>query len=216
MINCTAQLLELIVSPCQVTVTAPPQVSLVVTLSCSEGISLAQSSRHVARAGDARRVGVGDSDGLRAGRAIAALVRRPPVSAADVKLARTIARTNRVPLPTHRHRPAQLSLVVTLLVFGAGTWLAQLTVKLLGQVMLGGLVSLTVMVCVQEALFAALVARTVSAADDKLTDAIARTDRVSLPNSPSPAPPQCRSSSRCWCSGQAPGWRSSRSNWSGR
>src|SRR5882724_11337963 len=70
MTNCPAQLLELIVSPCQLTVTAPPQVSL----------------------------------------------------------------------------------VVTLLVFGAGTWLAQLTVRLLGQVMLGGLVSLTVIVCVQEAL----------------------------------------------------------------
>jgi len=48
--------------------------------------------------------------------------------------------------------PPQLSLVVTLLVFGAGTWLAQLTVRLVGQVMLGGLVSLTVMVCVQVAL----------------------------------------------------------------
>src|SRR6266436_3783607 len=48
--------------------------------------------------------------------------------------------------------PPQLSLVVTLLVFGAGTWLAQPTVRLIGQVMLGGLVSLTVMVCVQVAL----------------------------------------------------------------
>src|SRR5438874_10547535 len=48
--------------------------------------------------------------------------------------------------------PPQLSLVVTLLVSGTGTWLAQLTVRLGGQVMLGGLVSLTVMVCVQAAL----------------------------------------------------------------
>src|SRR5437660_10035242 len=48
--------------------------------------------------------------------------------------------------------PPQLSLVVTLLVFGTGTWLAQLTVRPLGQVMLGALVSVTVMVCVQVAL----------------------------------------------------------------
>src|SRR6266568_2628706 len=45
--------------------------------------------------------------------------------------------------------PPQLSLVVTLLVFGAGTWLAQPTVRLVGQVMLGGLMSLTVMVWIQ-------------------------------------------------------------------
>jgi hypothetical protein len=42
MINCPAQLLELIESPCQVTVTAPPHVSLVVTLLVFGGISLAQ------------------------------------------------------------------------------------------------------------------------------------------------------------------------------
>ena len=48
--------------------------------------------------------------------------------------------------------PPQLSLVVTLLVLGAGTWLAQLTVRLLGQVMLGGLVSWTVMVWMQVSL----------------------------------------------------------------
>jgi hypothetical protein len=42
--------------------------------------------------------------------------------------------------------PPQLSLVVRLLVFGAGIWLAQLTVRLVGQVMLGGFVSWTVMV----------------------------------------------------------------------
>src|SRR5260370_37719487 len=35
----------------------------------------------------------------------------------------------------------QLSLVVTLLVSAAGTWLAQLTVRLVGQVRLGGVVS---------------------------------------------------------------------------
>src|SRR5229473_3279763 len=48
--------------------------------------------------------------------------------------------------------PPQLSLVVTLLVSGTGTWLAQLTVRPVGQEMLGGFVSLTVMVCVQVAL----------------------------------------------------------------
>src|SRR5438046_9208164 len=48
--------------------------------------------------------------------------------------------------------PPQLSLVVTLLVSGAGTWLAQLTVRLLVHVMLGGLVSWTVMVWAQVAL----------------------------------------------------------------
>ena len=42
MTNCPAQLLELIESPCQFTVTAPPQVSLVVTLLVFGGISLAQ------------------------------------------------------------------------------------------------------------------------------------------------------------------------------
>jgi hypothetical protein len=48
--------------------------------------------------------------------------------------------------------PPQLSLVVTLLVFGAGTWLTQLAVRLLGQLMLGGLLSWTVMVWMQVAL----------------------------------------------------------------
>ncbi len=48
--------------------------------------------------------------------------------------------------------PPQLSLVTTLLVSGAGTRLAQLTIRLVGQVMLGGLVSWTVMVWAQVAL----------------------------------------------------------------
>ena len=48
--------------------------------------------------------------------------------------------------------PPQLSLVVTLLVSGAGTWLEQLTVRLLVQVMLGGLVSWTVMIWAHVAL----------------------------------------------------------------
>src|SRR5205823_4078236 len=45
--------------------------------------------------------------------------------------------------------PPQLSLVVTLLVSGAGTWLAQFTVRLVGQVMLGGLVPWKVIVWLQ-------------------------------------------------------------------
>ena len=48
--------------------------------------------------------------------------------------------------------PPQLSPVVTLLVSGAGTRLAQLTVRSVGQVRLGGLVSWTVMVWPQVAL----------------------------------------------------------------
>ena len=48
--------------------------------------------------------------------------------------------------------PPQASLVVTLLVFGVGSWLAQFSVRLVGQVILGGLVSFTVMVWVQVAL----------------------------------------------------------------
>ncbi len=48
--------------------------------------------------------------------------------------------------------PPHESLAVTLFVFGAGTWLEQLAIKLPGQVMLGGVVSWTVTVCVQVAL----------------------------------------------------------------
>ena len=49
MLNCPTQLLELIASPCQVTVTAPPQVSLVVTLLVfGAGTWLAQPSVRLA------------------------------------------------------------------------------------------------------------------------------------------------------------------------
>src|SRR5438094_523873 len=48
--------------------------------------------------------------------------------------------------------PPQLSLVVTLLVLGAGAWPAQPTVRLAGQMRLGGLVSWMVMVWAQVAL----------------------------------------------------------------
>jgi len=48
--------------------------------------------------------------------------------------------------------PPQLSEAVTKLIFGAGTNEAHCTVTVAGQVMEGGVVSLTVMVCVQVAL----------------------------------------------------------------
>ena len=47
--------------------------------------------------------------------------------------------------------PPQLSEVVTAAVFTAGTWPAQETVTLEGQVMDGGAVSLTIIVCAQVA-----------------------------------------------------------------
>lgn len=47
--------------------------------------------------------------------------------------------------------PLQLSLAVTLPVLGAGTWLAHENVTGGGQVMEGGITSLTVIVCVHVA-----------------------------------------------------------------
>jgi len=118
MTNCPAQLLELTESPCQLTVTTPPQLSLVVTLLVfGAGTWLAQTHRQGGRTCDARRVDIVDRDGLRAGSAIAALVRRP-VSPADDKLTDAITRTDRVSLPLTVTAPPQLSPVVTLLVFG--------------------------------------------------------------------------------------------------
>src|SRR5260370_32608370 len=49
--------------------------------------------------------------------------------------------------------PPQLSVAVTLLVSGAGTWPAQLTIRLPGHVRLGGFASFTVMFWAQGALF---------------------------------------------------------------
>src|SRR6266851_804020 len=60
--------------------------------------------------------------------------------------------------------PPQLSLLVTLLVSGAGTKPAQLTVRLLVQLMMGGLVSWTVMVWAQVAQLPLLVTLLVSGA----------------------------------------------------
>jgi len=107
MLNCPAQLLELIVSPCQLTVTRP---AAVVTRRHAVGVRC----RHLAGAnspsGYPRQVMLGglvsfDSDRLRASCAVAALVRRP-VNAADDKLPNAIARTDRVPLQLNRPRPA--------------------------------------------------------------------------------------------------------------
>ena len=47
--------------------------------------------------------------------------------------------------------PEQLSLVVTLAGFGAGTWLAHCTVSGAGQVIVGGVLSNTVITCKQVA-----------------------------------------------------------------
>src|SRR6266568_12106 len=117
MTNRLAQLLELIESPCQVTVTAPPQLSLVVTLLVSgAGTWLAQLT--------VRLVGQVRLGGLVAWTWMvwAQLAQLPAL----------------IEPPRHLTVPAspQLSLVVTLLVSGAGTWLAQLTVRLVGQVRL--------------------------------------------------------------------------------
>lgn len=45
--------------------------------------------------------------------------------------------------------PVQLSLVVTLAGFGAGTWNAQVTVMFAGHVIVGGVLSNTVITCWQ-------------------------------------------------------------------
>src|SRR6266481_3573570 len=69
--------------------------------------------------------------------------------------------------------PPQLSLAVTLAVSGAGTALAQATVTAAGQLIAGGRLSLTVIVCVQVALLPqASVSREVRARVDWLTQAV--------------------------------------------
>src|SRR5207247_6587893 len=65
------------------------------------------TDRQVGRTSDARWAGVVDGNGLDASGAVAALIGRP-VSPADDKLSGAIARTNRVSLPTHRHRSAAI------------------------------------------------------------------------------------------------------------
>jgi len=102
--------------------------------------------------------------------------------------------------------PPQLSLVVTLLVFGAGTWLAQLTVRLLGHVILGGLVSLTVIVWTQVALLphwsVARYVRLMTNCPAQLLELIESPCQLTVTARRSYLP-----SSRCWCSGWEPGWR---------
>src|SRR5438105_1924089 len=151
MINCPGQLLELIESPCQLTVTAPPQLSLVVTLLVSgSGTWLAQPT---ARPVGQVMLGALVSLTVIVWTQVALL---PHWSAARYVLLMTnwpgqLLELTESPCQLTVTAPPQLSLVVTLLLFVTGTWLAQLTVRPLGQVMLGGLVSLTVMVCIQVA-----------------------------------------------------------------
>src|SRR6266446_201937 len=149
MTNCPGQLLELIESPCQLTVTAPPQLSLVVTLFVSgAGTWLAQLT--------VRLVGQVMFGGLVS---LTVMVCVQVTLLPHWSVARYVRLMTNCPAQLLEligspcqltvTAPPQLSLVVTLLVLGAGTWLAQLTVRLVGQVMLGGLVSLTVMVWTQ-------------------------------------------------------------------
>src|SRR6266478_179340 len=150
--NCPAQLLELIESPCQLTVTAPPQLSLVVTLLVSgTGTWLAQLT--------VRLVGQVMLGGLVS---LTVMVCVQVALLPHWSVARYVRLMTNCPAQLLEliespcqltvTAPPQLSLVVTLLVFGTGTWLAQLTVRLVGQVMLGGLMSLTVMIWIQVAL----------------------------------------------------------------
>src|SRR5437879_7741186 len=152
MTNREGQWLVQIESPCQLTVTVPPQLSLVVTLLVSgAGTWLAQLT--------VRLVGQVRLGGL--------LSWTVMVWAQGAVLPHTAIHrqvrlmSNRLPpllellespCQLTVTAPPQLSLVVTLLGSGAGPWLAQLTVKLVGQVRLGGLVSWTVMVWMQVAL----------------------------------------------------------------
>src|SRR6266568_1720387 len=136
-----AQLLELIESPCQLTATAPPQLSLLVTLLVSgAGTKPAQLTVRLLV-----QVMLGGlvSWTVMVWVQVALLPHRS--TARYVRLM-----TNRLaqlleliesPCQVTVTAPPQLSLLVTLLVSGAGTWLAQLTVRLLVQLMLGGLVS---------------------------------------------------------------------------
>src|SRR6266446_6916199 len=147
-----AQLLELIESPCQVTVTAPPQLSLLVTLLVSGvGTRLAQLT--------VRLVGQVMLGGLVSWTVMVwvqvALLPHKSVARYVRLMTKRLAQLLELiesPCQVTVTAPPQLSLVVTLLVSGAGTRLAQLTVRLLVQLMLGGLVSWIVMVWVQVAL----------------------------------------------------------------
>src|SRR6266576_3175989 len=152
MTNCLSRLLELIESPCQLTVTAPPQLSLVVTLLVS-GMGTCPAQLTVRLIGQLMLGG---------------LVSLTVIVCVQVALlphwsvARYVRLTTNCPgqlleliespCQLTVTAPPQLSLVVTLFVSGAGIWFAQPTVRFVAQLILGGLVSLTVMVCVQVAL----------------------------------------------------------------
>src|SRR6266404_4002216 len=152
MTNCPEQLLELIESPCQLTVTAPPQLSLVVTLLVlGAGTKLAHPT--VSLVGQVI-IGGSLSFTVMVWTHVALL---PHWSVARYVRLMTncpeqLLELIESPCQLTVTAPPQLSLVITLLVFGAGTWLAQPTVRLAEQVMLGGLVSLTVIVWTQVAL----------------------------------------------------------------
>src|SRR2546426_582933 len=152
MTNWPGQLLELIESPCQLTVTAPPQLSLVVTLLVSgTGTWLAQFT--VRPLGQVMLGGLVSLTVM--GWIQVALL--PHWSAARYVLLMTnwpgqLLELTESPCQLTTTAPPQLSLVITLLVFGAGTWLAQPTVRPVGQEMLGGLGSLTVIAWTQVAL----------------------------------------------------------------
>src|SRR6266478_1016896 len=148
MTNCPAQLLALTESPCQLTVTAPLQLSLVVTLLVSgAGTWLAQLTVRLVE-----QVMLGGLVSLTV-MVWVHVALLPHWSAARYVLLMTnwpgqLLELIESPCQLTVTAPPQLSLVITLLVFGTGTWLAQTTVRFTGQVMLGGLVSLIVMVCV--------------------------------------------------------------------
>src|SRR5713226_1892039 len=152
MTNRLAQLLELIESPCQVTVTVPPQLSLVVTLLVSgAGTWLVQFT--VRLVGQVRLGGL-VSWIVMVWVQVALLPHRSTARYVRLMTNRLAQLLELIESPCQLTvtAPPQLSLLVTLLVSGAGTRLAQLTVRLVGQVMLGALMSCTVMVWVQVAL----------------------------------------------------------------
>ena len=144
MTNWPGQLLELIESPCQVTVTAPPQLSLVVTvLMFGAGTWLAQLT--VRFVGQVMLGGfvsltvmVWTQLALLPHKSVARYVRL------NTNCPAQLLEVIESPCQVTVTAPPQASLVVTLLMFGAGTWLAQLAVRFARQVMLGGLVSFTV------------------------------------------------------------------------
>jgi hypothetical protein len=144
MTNCPAQLLELIESPCQVTITAPPQLSLVITLVIfGVGTWLAQLT--VTFGGQVMLGGLVSLTvmvwmhvALLPHKSVARYVRL------NTNCPAQLLAVIESPCQLTLTAPPQASLVTTLLIFGTGTWLAQLAVRFVGQVMLGGLVSFTV------------------------------------------------------------------------